>query len=301
VITKAGRMSDRIPRVTVVIPFLDPPESFLTEAVESVRSQTFRDWELLLVNDGSGPESTRAAEAFVHREPDRIRLIAHEDGRNHGIAAARSLGLGAARGEYVACLDADDLWFPNKLQDQLDILDAASHVDLIFGRSEYWRSWDSAATNSDGDIVPALRVADRTELGGKDYVLRLIRQQVMIPCPSSIVVRTDAARAVGGFGEGVTNLYEDQAFYAKLGLSGVILACDEVWDRYRIHRASVLGKASADRAVAARKQFLEWLEDYLSGQGVCSGDVRRALRVERWAADHPRGARLLRILRRLRG
>jgi glycosyltransferase involved in cell wall biosynthesis len=69
-----GREPDvSTPVVSVVITFLDTPAGFLEEAVASVEAQTFRDWELLLVNDGSGPQSTRQANAIAARSPERIR------------------------------------------------------------------------------------------------------------------------------------------------------------------------------------------------------------------------------------
>jgi glycosyltransferase involved in cell wall biosynthesis len=248
-----------------------------------------------------GREAVRLAEEAVGRDPTRVRCLTHEDGRNHGIAPSRNRGLRAARGEYIASLDADDVWFSNKLADQVKLLDEAPHVQMVFGRSLYWRSWDAAVASAEEDVIPALRVPDRAEVGGEAFVLRMLRQEVMVPCPSSVLVRAAAARAVCGFGEGVSNLFEDQAFYVKLALEGTMLACDEVWDRYRVHGASVLGSASRADSRVARRQFLDWAEGYLSTKGACSGKLARTIRVERWAVDHPRGARVMRMLRRIRG
>lgn len=107
------------PRVSVVLPTYNRRQT-LGAAIESVRRQSFTDWELLLVDDGSSDGTTTWAEGL--NEP-RLRLIALE--RNRGAAAARNAGISSARGAYVAFLDSDDAWTPDKLSRQIAALDAA--------------------------------------------------------------------------------------------------------------------------------------------------------------------------------
>ncbi len=98
-------------RVSVIIPTYNAPR-FLVEAVESVLAQTYADYELIVIDDGSGPETRKALEPFM----DRIKYI-YQD--NAGIAGARNRGIDEARGEYIAFLDHDDLWLPEKLEKQM--------------------------------------------------------------------------------------------------------------------------------------------------------------------------------------
>src|SRR5260221_13006285 len=110
-----------VPLVSAIIIFLNE-ERFLAEAVESVLAQSFVDWELLLVDDGSTDGSAALAGSFA-RKHHRIRYLRHPDRANHGMSASRNLGLDHARGQFVGFLDADDVWLPNKLSEQLAVFE----------------------------------------------------------------------------------------------------------------------------------------------------------------------------------
>src|SRR4051812_22103421 len=109
----------RSPAVSAIIIFLNA-ERFLSEAVESVIAQTHKDWELLLVDDGSADGSTTLAQGFAARHPDRVRYLEHPAHQNRGMSASRNLGLANSTGDHVAFLDADDVWLPHKLAEQLE-------------------------------------------------------------------------------------------------------------------------------------------------------------------------------------
>ena len=127
-----------LPRVSIVTTFLNPPEGFFREALDSVLAQTFGGWELLLVNDGSGEESGRIADEYAAREP-RIRLLEHENRENRGMGASRNLAFRHARGEYVAFLDADDVWLPAKLGRQIEVLAARPELGIVTTRIRDFR------------------------------------------------------------------------------------------------------------------------------------------------------------------
>ncbi|WP_369726005.1 glycosyltransferase family 2 protein [Bradyrhizobium sp. LLZ17] len=128
------------PKVSCII-IVYNGEEFLGEAVESVLAQSFADWELLIVDDGSTDSSRGIAQRFAQAFPGNIRSLCHADGRNHGMSSTRNLGLSHARGDYVAFLDADDVWLPNKLMAQVAVLDAQPDVGATYGRALIWHSW----------------------------------------------------------------------------------------------------------------------------------------------------------------
>jgi glycosyltransferase involved in cell wall biosynthesis len=129
------------PAVSVITIFWNA-ERFIRDAIESVLEQTFEDWELLLVDDGSTDASTRIARDYAAAHPDKIRYLEHPGHVNNGMSAARNLGIEAARGEYLGFLDADDIWLPYKLEEQIAILRERPEVDMLFGYTQYWRSWN---------------------------------------------------------------------------------------------------------------------------------------------------------------
>lgn len=104
------------PEVSVVIPAYNRQDT-IGRAIASVRAQTWQDFEIVIVDDGSTDGTAAVAERFADA---RIRVIRHE--RNCGASAARNTGIAAARGDYIAFLDSDDEWLPQKLENQLDRL-----------------------------------------------------------------------------------------------------------------------------------------------------------------------------------
>lgn len=110
------------PLVTVVTPFHNDA-AWLEHTVDSVQGQSFGDWELLLINDRSGDGSDVTAAAWARSEP-RIRLLS-TTAESRGAAAARNKGIEHANGRYIAFLDADDLWLPTKLEQQLAFMSDA--------------------------------------------------------------------------------------------------------------------------------------------------------------------------------
>src|SRR5688572_7032980 len=104
-----------MPAVSVITPVHNLADH-LAEAVNSVLAQTFDDWEMILVDDCSTDNSVAVASGFVARDP-RVKLIRLD--KNSGAAVARNAGIASAVGKYIAFLDGDDLWQPDKLQKQL--------------------------------------------------------------------------------------------------------------------------------------------------------------------------------------
>ena len=115
------------PRVTVVIPCFNQG-AYLAEALDSVRGQTFSDWECIVVDDGSTDSTAQVGQAYAHRDP-RIRYVRQ---RNGGLSSARNRGLELARAAYVQFLDADDLLHAAKLELQLAALSGAPGNAVCF-------------------------------------------------------------------------------------------------------------------------------------------------------------------------
>ena len=104
-----------VPIISVTIPTYNA-ESTILETVESFQNQTFSDWELIVINDGSKDKTLELLQSI---EDERIKIFSYE---NAGLAAARNRGIYHATGEFIAFLDADDMWTPDKLELQLAAL-----------------------------------------------------------------------------------------------------------------------------------------------------------------------------------
>ena len=106
--------------ISIVVPVYRA-ERYIEETMDCVRAQTYPHWELLLVEDCGPDRSREVIQEYIQRTGDsRIRLLTHPT--NLGAARARNLGVNEARGRYLAYLDADDLWVPDKLEKELAFL-----------------------------------------------------------------------------------------------------------------------------------------------------------------------------------
>lgn len=105
------------PLISIVTPVFNA-EKFLAETIESVRAQTYKNWELLLVNDGSKDNSLKIAKEYAKKDK-RIKVYSIE---NSGAAVARNTGIEKAKGDYICFIDADDLWKKEKLEKQLNFM-----------------------------------------------------------------------------------------------------------------------------------------------------------------------------------
>jgi glycosyltransferase involved in cell wall biosynthesis len=264
----------RTPRVSVVTIFLDAAP-FLGEAIASVFTQTVRDWELILVDDGSRDGSSAIAQGWAARHPARVTYLTHPGLVNRGMSASRNLGRAHARGDLLAFLDADDVWRPEKLERQVALADAVPDAGMVYGATEYWYSWTGLADDEERDYLAELGVTPDCLFHPPTLLEGWLRDGGTVPCMGSLVVRASVVESVGGFESTFRDQYEDQVFYAKIALAGPVFVTSRGWDRYRQHRDSDCARAAVSgRASAARERFLRWLDRYLTERGVADATLR---------------------------
>jgi len=279
------------PLVSIIIIFLNAAD-FLDEAVESVLAQTYENWELFLVDDGSTDMSSQIARQYSLQYPKKVTYLEHPDHRNKGKGASRNLGIRKARGEFVAFLDADDIWLPNKLEEQVEIISSYPEAGMLYGNTLYWFSWTGNREDFSKDFIPRLGVNTEKPVKPPSLLPLFLRGKAAVPCTCSIIVRRKIAEQVNGFDEtcqGISNFYEDQAFYAKICLVSPTVVVNTCWDKYR-QRSNTRSKEIeklVDKEYRARKSFLIWLEDYITQLGRDEKEVRLAIRKELWLHKSP--------------
>jgi glycosyltransferase involved in cell wall biosynthesis len=260
-------------------------ERFIEEAIESVLAQDFRDFEIILVDDGSTRACTTIARDYAARYPSSIRYLEHPAHQNRGMSASRNLGLSAARGEFVAFIDADDVWGETKLTEQLAIMDDFPDLGMVCGAARYWSSW-----NGGNDVIVPTGHVHNTIVSPPEAALALYPLgRASAPCPSDLLLRREVVAALGGFEEHFTGMYEDQGFLAKLYLSALVYFSDRVWIKYRQHDDSCMAEVMRQGLYdEVRLYFLNWLGAYL--QTMPQPPDRRvfaALRRALWRYRHP--------------
>lgn len=225
-------MTERDQRVTIVMPAYRAAQ-WLPGAVRSVQAQTFREWELLIVEDRS-PDATHAVATALAAEEPRIRVLVNA--REQGPAGARTTGIAAARGRFLAFLDSDDLWMPTKLERQLADLRATGGG---FSFTAY-RRIDESGTRV-GRLVEVPRELDHRRLLGNTAIVTssvlLDRERVgrVVPRPTyhdDFVLWLDLLRG-GGVAHG---LNEDLIRYRIAGGSYSRNKFRMAWHVWRTYR-----------------------------------------------------------------
>ncbi len=279
----------------MLMPFYDPPINFFHEAIASVAAQTYLDWELILVNDGSGTDAMSVARQAVEGDPNRIKLVEHPQGARNGISASRTLGLQNCCGEFVAFLDADDVWDSDQLSQQVYQLGANSRAAMVYGNTIYWYSWQSPSAD---DRVYELGLQAGQLYDPPEILSSILRRHAISPCMTSILVRYSVFEDGVKFVDSFKVHYEDQVFLAQVFCNYPVFVAADTWGRYRQHENSTTGDGDdSERARRWRRRYLEWLEQYLADTGRAETDVARSLRTELWMFRNPVAERIVEWLR----
>jgi glycosyltransferase involved in cell wall biosynthesis len=264
-------------------------ERFLAEAVDSVLGQTFQDFEYILIDDGSTDGSSRIARSYAERHPGRVRYMEHPGRRNIGLSPSRNVGIRAARGALVGFLDADDVWLPDKLADQVAVMDAHPEVGLVAGSMSRWSSWEGGR-----DVTSVVGHVQNEVISGSHVALAMYPLgRAATPPPSAFLVRTEVVERIGYFEEsfdGPRALFEDQALLAKVFVDSPVYFSDKICLLYRqlSDSMSTTSRASGKHRVA-KTHFYDWVVGYV---GTVPGvDPDLVIAYQRGRRDHRRTVR----------
>lgn len=205
-----------MPKVSVVIPTCNRAD-FLKAAIESVLKQTFQDFEIIVVDDASRDQT---AEVMAGFQDPRIHYIRHET--NKGQGRTRNAGIEQASGEYVALLDDDDEWLPEKLEKQVSLLDSsADAVGLVY--TGFYRVEGASK-----------RVISRFIPEDRGYVYDRLRVKNSIGTCSTVLLRRLCLERVGGFDETLT-CGADYDMWVRISKDSFFEYLDEPLVRYAVH------------------------------------------------------------------
>jgi glycosyltransferase involved in cell wall biosynthesis len=271
-------MSDS-PTVSAIIIFLNPTARFLREAVESVFGQTDGDWEILLCDDGSTDDAVAYARELAVQYPGKVKYLEHPGHENRGMSAARNLGLRHARGKYVAWLDADDVWKPEKLAHQLAILEAHPDAAMTYGPLTFWYAWSGRPEDAGRDFVNPQKETTGRLLYPPELLLAFLRDETSIP--AGAMVRREVLTEVGGFNEAFRDEYEDVVVHSKVSLRHPVYADASSHYLYRQHTDSCCAVTRrSGRQQSRRLLYLRWLEGHLRESGMTGGEPWRLVQAQ---------------------
>jgi Glycosyl transferase family 2 len=235
-----------MPRVSAAI-ITHNRARFLGDAIESVLGQSFRDLELVVVDDGS----TDGTDAVVEPYVDRIRYVRQE---NRGKAAARNRAVELADGELVAFCDSDDMWYPDRLERQLAAFDDNPHVGMVHGHV--------AVIDPTGNVLPDRTAATRTVFGAAHRKAPTYASYA-IDCrcfSSTILVKHEVFDAVGPYDPELP--IEDYDFYLRLVLAfDVLFLAGRPLAKYRTHDDKTGDEVLGSGQILTAEKHLAFLDD----------------------------------------
>lgn len=247
-----------MPAVSIVMPCYNAAR-FLPTSVGSVLAQTFPDWELIAVDDGSTDDTDAMLDSFGDA---RIRNLRQE---NRGLPAARNMGLRAAAGRYVAFLDADDSLHPEFLQEMVDALDRAAGPAIAYCG---WQNLGLEGKRGEPFVPPDYEVPEKTML-----LLQGCRWPV-----HAAMLPAEIARNVGGFDE-QQKAVEDFDFWLRTATQTPLIRIPRVLAYYHHHGN---GQMSRDRAKMARYQIRAQRKFFAAHPEIAKRLGRRAIRDLVW-------------------
>ena len=218
-----------MPKVSIITPAYNAAE-FLPETIESVLKQTFSDWEMIIIDDCSEDNTFEIATNYSVKD-SRIKVIKNEV--NSGVAATRNHGLDVASGDYIAFVDSDDMWLPEKLKKQIQFMEENGYA-LTYTKYQVFIT----ETKEKGKIIKA----------PKKMTAKKILGNTAIGCLTVMVNK----KIVGDFRMPLLKHTEDNCTWQEILSRGFLaFGLQEVLSLYRISRNSLTSKKSS----AAKQQW----------------------------------------------
>jgi glycosyltransferase involved in cell wall biosynthesis len=195
-------------------------EKFLRETLDSIINQTYKDWELVIINDGSA-DST---ESIIYEYIEKGCPIVYHYQSNHGLGYSRNEAVRRSSGEYIAFIDHDDIWMPRKLERQIPLF-ADPEVGLIYSDAIYF--------NEDGDSSILYQ-------SNAHYTGRCFRQLLTdyFLCLQTVVIRKAALDSLTHWFEAEFNMCEDPDLFTRIGYKWKLAMINEPLAKWRVHSLS---------------------------------------------------------------
>jgi glycosyltransferase involved in cell wall biosynthesis len=229
------------PIVSAIMPIYNS-ERYLAAALDSVLAQTLGNVEVVAVDDGSTDASAAIADRYAAAHPHVVRVIHQPNG---GVCHARNSALAAARGDYFALLDADDIWLPHHLEASVALLRRRPELDLVHA--------DIERIDRDGNSL-GCKERHWDQVGDDAFVALFLRREHV--CCLTAVFRREAVERVGGFDERFNRLgCEDRDLWLRITSTAPIAYIDNVHARYRLHGNNM--SANFDRMRQARLRLVD--------------------------------------------
>jgi len=236
-------MIEKQPLVSVIMPCYNG-EKFIAEAIESVLNQTYQNWELIIIDDGSTDNSKKIIKQYRIADK-RIQYIQHK--KNKGIPFARNTGIKVSNGEFITLLDQDDKWLPNKLDLQLNkFYTSKPKTGLVFGNINTTDSYGNTICKSKNIKINFAKINQRD-------LIRHLFLNCFIPS-ITVMFKRECIKEVGGFDESILWGGDDYDLWLRLANKFKFAYINKVLGIRRLHRNNY---SATEKMVRGQIQLIE--------------------------------------------
>lgn len=253
-----------MPSVSVIIPSYNA-ERWIKSTLDSVLAQTYSDIEIIVIDDGSTDDTV----SVVSKNYPEIKLISQT---NQGVAAARNKGIENASGEWIAFLDADDIWLPNKIRDQFELLATDPEAQMVYSS---WHVWPSQTSSPDPELLCVLqKVTNNTDefRGPSGWIYPELLEDCYV-WTSTVLAKRTLFEHIGKF-DTTLKIGEDYDLWLRASQSTKILRVAKPLALYRIHPTSLTKSTPLEnyQAIVINRAISRW--GYKSPDGRIASKTR---------------------------
>jgi len=222
------------PLVTVITPTYNH-EKYIVECIRSVQAQTFEDWEMIIVNDGSTDKTSEVVRNYIVGD-SRIKIIDQENIGIFRLAETYNKALDASKGKYVSILEGDDMWMPEKLERQVPVLENNENIVLAWGKTDKLTNDLSKSIGFNPDMSPEkVKFYNNRPVGSILNLLLLDNHVTSL----TITIRKSALLSIGGFQQGFNLPTVDIPTILKLTVLGEFYFDKKMLAKWRISNNQV--------------------------------------------------------------
>ncbi|HIK58844.1 MAG: glycosyltransferase family 2 protein [Verrucomicrobiales bacterium] len=256
-----------MPEISIIIPTYNSAR-YVTEAIESVLNQTYKNFEIIVIDDGSTDNTKEVLHPYL--SAGQIQYIYQ---KNKGPGAARNTGIKVTKGAYIAFLDSDDSWTKDSLEKRFELIRSSDNIDLVFSDYFYQQAdgQEILSLKSKGFLTQFSRFSDQEKKGiiFKDYSLEDIIELPFHMWTGTVLVKKTTITGVGSFRNDI-NVGEDTDMWLRLVKKSRIGFVDKPCAYYRRFRGRLTSGNPLDYAQARLVFFSQLLKDNKSNKCVCN-------------------------------
>jgi len=242
-----NKVYEQMPKVSVIIPTFNCG-SYISEGIDSALNQTFKDFEIIIVDDGSTDNTKEIVQEYIEKHPKIIKYFYQS---NQGVASARNKGIMESKGEYIAILEADDVWLPEKIRMQVKILNENSDAAMVYTDAEMFegdhliRASLCHSTHANQKIDGFRKKIQQCQFNDGTILKESLFDELLfgnLIVTLSVVMRKNCLSDVGNFDSHLA--IDDYDYWIRISEKFPIIYLNKITTRYRYRENSLSGKNS---------------------------------------------------------